>query len=446
MTFRLNLRTGIILVAVLAVIGAGIAYGATQISRGVGASLVIGQIQTTDETILLRGQAPPSTADLAELDFGAGDIDAFGFFVTPPRVPIWASNGGGVPFKLTVGTTDLNINGVLASADALSLLVGAVGEELVSTEQFVRLIRPDDPPMALEAGLKFLKSPQELGITTAGDTVSFTAIFSADAIVARLVPTALGDVKTLFTDGIAGGPALRHAHGTAYDTDRGTLWVTDAELDGDIFEFDVSSADGSTVAPLTRLDVPLSGGIQGIGFDPEDNTVYYVDGSGKVHHMERDGTPLGSFQTEDNLGLAVQGAFVWVDNGGAVFKYHKVNGEFTGVAFRVGSVGLAFDFDRDLLWTGHDPDGRFRTFDMETGELVFESNFVELPNGDGRGHNLGYGAGRLWVATETLEGDVIYGIQVIAAPVEIGPASSTLAAPEIVGPRVTPESPIPSGQ
>ena len=118
MTLKLNLRTGAFLVAALAILLGGIAYGAMQISRNVQGSFVIGQVQTTDKTILLRNQGPPSTADLVQLDFGTGDIDAFGFFVTPPTVPFWASNGGGVPFELTVALVDVRINDVPTTAGA----------------------------------------------------------------------------------------------------------------------------------------------------------------------------------------------------------------------------------------------------------------------------------------------------------------------------------------
>ena len=325
--------------------------------------------------------------------------------------------------------------------------MGQAGTELEPAASFAKLIRPDDPPVALEAGLQFLKTPQELGISTGGDRLAFTAVFSADAVTARFLPTGLGDVKTLFTTGIEGGPALRHVHGTAFDTERGTLWVTDTELDNDIFEFDViSSGDRSSIKPLTRLDVPVSGMIEGIGFDPEDNTLYYVDASGRVRHIERDGTLLGSFQSDGSLGLAVQGDYVWVDNGEEVFKHNKLTGQFTGVSFFVKDMGLAFDFDRDLIWTGHWNDGRFEAYDLDTGEQVFQSKALELPEGNGRGHNLGYGDGRIWVATETLEGDLIYGIEVIAEPVEASTSFSALDASEAPAPPVTPSAPGASGQ
>ena len=129
----------------------------------------------------------------------------------------------------------------------------------------------------------------------------------------------------------------------------------------------------NTPTPLTRLDVPLSGGIQGIGFDPPDNTLYYTDDTGRVRHIRRDGFLLGSFQTKSGGGLTVQGGYVWADIDGVVFKHNKLTGAFTGVSFKVGHPGLAFDEEHKLLWTGHWNDGRFRGFDLDTGERVFES-------------------------------------------------------------------------
>ena len=110
MTISLNLRTGLILMAALAVLVVGITIVVAQIvQRAVPGSYIIGNVQTSEETILLFSEAPPSTADLPELEFGTGDIDAFGFFITPPRVHFWAANGGQVPFFLILATRNVVI-------------------------------------------------------------------------------------------------------------------------------------------------------------------------------------------------------------------------------------------------------------------------------------------------------------------------------------------------
>lgn len=133
MTIRLNLRSGIVLVAVLVVIGAGIAYAAARISREVTGAFVVGNVQTTDETILLYSQLEPLTA-LEEILIPTEDVDAFGFFVNRPRVPFWVANGGGVGFELTVMGVAVEVirgNEVIAAGeDILSLVMGPAGEEL----------------------------------------------------------------------------------------------------------------------------------------------------------------------------------------------------------------------------------------------------------------------------------------------------------------------------
>ena len=134
MTSRLNVRTGIILVVVLIIVGLGLAY-ALQIQRGVAGVAVIGSVQTVDQTIILFDGHPPSTADLNVLDMGTGDLDAFGFFLNPARVPFQAANGGAVPFQLRMEAADVAItrNGAtVTSGDGiLSLLMGPPGEELL---------------------------------------------------------------------------------------------------------------------------------------------------------------------------------------------------------------------------------------------------------------------------------------------------------------------------
>ena len=85
-TIRLNLKSVVILIVVTLLVAAGIAYAAMQITREVKGSFAVGDVQTTDETMLLYSRIEPSTADLTELNFGTVDVDAFGFFVTPPRI------------------------------------------------------------------------------------------------------------------------------------------------------------------------------------------------------------------------------------------------------------------------------------------------------------------------------------------------------------------------
>ena len=94
----LNVKTALIAFGVLLIVGLGIAY-AIEIQRGVGGSVIVGRVETVDETILLYREAPPSTADLTELNFGTADVTAFGFFRSLVRIPVWVKNGGDEAFS-----------------------------------------------------------------------------------------------------------------------------------------------------------------------------------------------------------------------------------------------------------------------------------------------------------------------------------------------------------
>ena len=187
MSVKLTFKTATV-VAVLAVLSvAGIVYAATQIQRDdVKGSFIVGQVKTAQETILLYRNCPPSTADLQELNFGTVDIDAFGFFVKPPAIKFCAANGGGVPFKLTLVATDVVVkrgSTVIKTGDGfLSLLMGRPLEKLRPTPKHAVVIKPGDPRLHLVAGLKLRETPEKLGVTT-GDTVTFTALFKAEAVV-----------------------------------------------------------------------------------------------------------------------------------------------------------------------------------------------------------------------------------------------------------------------
>ena len=72
----------------------------------------------------------------------------------------------------------------------ISLLMGPAGGTLLSSGGHATLIAPGDPPVALEAGIEFRRTPQELGLIQ-GDVITFTALFKA-----LEVPTTVpGDVN-----------------------------------------------------------------------------------------------------------------------------------------------------------------------------------------------------------------------------------------------------------
>ena len=59
------------LMIVLAVVALGIAY-AVEIQRGVGASVVIGNVETVEDTILVWGSVTPEKVPLTDLAFSSG--------------------------------------------------------------------------------------------------------------------------------------------------------------------------------------------------------------------------------------------------------------------------------------------------------------------------------------------------------------------------------------
>lgn len=248
--------------------------------------------------------------------------------------------------------------------------------------------------------------------------------------------TGLGAVKTFFTS-VPGSQTsgIAHAHGIAYDLERNTVWVTDTELGNDIFEFPATQAHGSTVASLTRLNPPVTSAIEGIYFDASDNTLWIIEFNGTITHLNRSGTvlpggfsvagtvPPGTFGAR-GLGLAIQGNFVWVDNGASAFKFNK-NGTYTGFSFVTGQPCLTYDPERNLIWTSHWNDKRFRAYNPNTGALVFTSSVISPPLADRRGHDISIGAGKIWVATEELvpgqndfNREVIYSIDIIGGAID----------------------------
>ena len=186
MKSRLSVKAGLALVAALAVVVAGVVYAASLISRNLGGSFAIGTVQTAEDTILLYSQLDPDV-DLTELGYGVGDIDAFGSFLPIAPIQFFAANGGGTPFGLTLRAVDVEINGTPAGDDVLTLLMGPPepagpsAQDLLPAPQHFTVIPVGGDPVALEAQLEFLASPDGLGLQE-DDQISFTARFGAEAI------------------------------------------------------------------------------------------------------------------------------------------------------------------------------------------------------------------------------------------------------------------------
>ena len=112
---------------------------------------------------------------LTELRFDPADISAFGRFKELPRIPFLAQNGGDAPFHLRVELVDVKLNRA-PLPDGLSMLMGS-GGELRPSPGHTTLIQPGEL-MTLEVGLRFHRSPGELGLDS-GDVIKFTALFRA---------------------------------------------------------------------------------------------------------------------------------------------------------------------------------------------------------------------------------------------------------------------------
>ena len=222
---------------------------------------------------------------------------------------------------------------------------------------------------------------------------------------------------------------------------RNTIWAADRDLGNDLFEFDATACDGAKVQALTHLEVsppPIfsadSPQIEGVVVDPEDDTIYYMDTGGTVRQVGRDGTILHQFNLRESgvpdpgrnwYGIAVQENFLRVADIYGAYQIEKSTGQYTGGILGLEGGGGAYDSDRHLIWGGNWTDGRFEAYDPNTGELVFRSDIVVPPldqpvTESGKdfikrhlwGHNLSYGAGRLWVGSEVFPHEVIYGIRV----------------------------------
>lgn len=249
----------------------------------------------------------------------------------------------------------------------------------------------------------------------------------------------LGPGVTFFPRTRQGGPML-HSHGMVYERPQLTTWWTDYELPDNLYEFDATQPPGSTLTALTQVTV-LSGGIEDITFDPNDQSLWYLDLAGIVRHIDQAGTPLppfGGFPTAGQFGLAWAEGFLWAENPSFGATQYTLGGAPTGRTIRYSAppeYGLGYDFDRDLLWTGHWSDGRFRAYDEDTGTLVFTSPVIVLPDGNGAGHDVGYGACHLWVGTESLAEDVIYAIPVLGGICDVSVECDEVPSP--AGPTAT---------
>ena len=363
MLIRLNLKMGLILLAALAILTAGVAYATAVISqRQVPGSLILGQVQAIGP-ILLFSQITPSSADLTELAFDTGDIDSSGSFVTPPREPFWAANSGSSPFNLILVATDVVVkrggSTILSGDGILSLLMGPAGGTLHSSADHATLINTGGQPVALEAGLTFLRTPQELGLIQ-GDVITFTALFKALEIpTAGAIPGDVdGDGRADFIVGaLHDDPAGLANAGSAYvfsGADGSLLYQVSGDTSNDWFGQSVSGA--GDVNGDGRADF-----IVGTNFDdpagPTNAGSAYVfsgaDGS-LLYHVTGD-------TAGDRFGYSVSGAGDVNGDGRADFIVGARQDDPAGGGTNTGSAYVFSGADGSPLYqrTGDTPGDQF---------------------------------------------------------------------------------------
>ena len=86
------------------------AYALTEVVRNIQGTVVVGKVETAEETILVWGSLDPKEP-LTDLNFGEADVNAFGQFKRPATIPLWVENGSDVAFALGVDVTDVKVDG-----------------------------------------------------------------------------------------------------------------------------------------------------------------------------------------------------------------------------------------------------------------------------------------------------------------------------------------------
>ncbi len=377
-----SLRNLGILVAALAVLLAAGAYATATFlgERSVSGSFVLGKVQTTGDNLLLYSQVTPSSADLTTVDFGTGDISVTGDLVTPPRVLLWAANGGSEAFKLMVVATDVvatrNGNTVISGDGILSLLMGPRGGVLLASADHATLINPGDSPVALDAGLMFAQAPQQLGLVE-GDRITFTALFRAEPVIIG-GPTS-GDVNGdgyadfivgAFLDDPVGGGTDAGSAFVFSGADGSLLYQVSGDTASDFFGISVSGAgdmDGDGKADFivgAYFDDPAGGGSNA-------GSAYVFSGADGSLLYQRTGDTPG-----DSFGVSVSGAGDVNGDGKSDFIVGAYRDDPAGGGTDAGSAFVFSGADGSLLYQ--------KTGDTASDNFGYSVSGAGDVNGDGK--------------------------------------------------------------
>ena len=170
-------KAGLISLALAALV-VGIAY-AVEIQRSLSGSVIVGKVETAEDTILLYSSIDPSTVPLTELNYGTVDVTAFGLFKQRPILPLFVGNGGDVPFSLRVDVSNVKVNG--------SPVAGALALDL-------RPVPLAQPAAGLQASSSYGPSPTSTAVPAPTPTPALApARFTASSLEVTPIAVQPGD-------------------------------------------------------------------------------------------------------------------------------------------------------------------------------------------------------------------------------------------------------------
>ena len=244
MTIRLSLRNGIVLLAALLLLAAGIAYAVTSISRGVSGFVRVTADISVDEALALyedvNGQ-PQTGSTLTLVDFGTVDLDPFSNPSQASRVTVWVENGGNTPYKLTVDDTSTG-DGTGDDTFAFGEVLYARSGDALSTAPAPSIVLTPGDLIPIDLGLEFTS-------VISGDH-TFTVRFRAEE-TGGAVPVSTGIVSWW--------PAENNALdivGTSHGTLTGDATFIGGKV-GQTFSFDGSGG----YVDVSRVNIDFSTGI-----------------------------------------------------------------------------------------------------------------------------------------------------------------------------------------